>query len=217
MSDLAPARRDAKGRPPGKRGQATRQRLLDATQDLLDEASYRDLKVVDIARAAGTSAATFYQYFPDAESAVIELAEAMAERSGTMLGSLVGDADWDADEAAALKVAAGFMDVWEAHRSLIGVIDLAAAEGEPRFRQIRTDLLNLPTEAFAEVLADRVEAGRLSVDVAPTATAGVLVSMLAHVASHRRGLVDWGAADLDLRLTMARIVSWSITARVTGS
>ena len=211
MSEGAPARRDSSARPTGKRGQATRRRLLGATQELLGAAPYRDLRVVDVARAAGTSPATFYQYFPDAEAAVIELCEAMAAASGQMLGALVSDADWDNRTGAAEGVVSGFLDVWLAHGSLIGVIDLAAAEGDPRFRQIRTDFLNRPTEAFAAVIAERVAAGHLPPDVEPTATAGVLVSMLAHVASHHRGLVDWGAADADLRTTMARIVSWSVT------
>lgn len=62
--------RAADGRVPGRRGQATRQKLLDCTADMLRTTSYRDLKVVDIAREAGTSPATFYQYFPDVESAI---------------------------------------------------------------------------------------------------------------------------------------------------
>jgi len=177
----------------------------------LEAASYRDLRVVDVARAAGTSPATFYQYFPDAETAVLELSGAMAAESGEMLATRITTADWNGGSDAADAVVAGFLDAWAAHGSLIGVIDLAAAEGEPRFRQIRTDLLNRPTEAFAGVVSDRVAAGHLPADVEATATAGVLVSMLAHVASHHRGLVDWGASDVDLRRTMARIVSWSLT------
>ncbi|MFM7069395.1 MAG: TetR/AcrR family transcriptional regulator, partial [Actinomycetes bacterium] len=54
--------RAADGRVPGRRGLATRQRLLDHTAALLATTSYRDLTVVDIAREAGTSPATFYQY-----------------------------------------------------------------------------------------------------------------------------------------------------------
>jgi len=65
------------GRVPGRRGLATRQRLLDHTAELLATTSYRDLTVVDIAREAGTSPATFYQYFPDAESALVALADAV--------------------------------------------------------------------------------------------------------------------------------------------
>ena len=57
------------GRPLGKRGAQTRRRLLDATATLLETHGIRDLRVVDIARAVGTSPATFYQYFRDVEEA----------------------------------------------------------------------------------------------------------------------------------------------------
>ena len=72
-SDDAPAdeARAADGRRPGRRGLATRQKLLDCTAEMLGSGPYRELKVVDIARAAGTSPATFYQYFADVESAVV--------------------------------------------------------------------------------------------------------------------------------------------------
>ncbi len=49
------------GRLPGKRGQATRRRLLDSTGDLIRATPWRSIKVIDIAKAAGTSPATFYQ------------------------------------------------------------------------------------------------------------------------------------------------------------
>ena len=52
--------RASDGRIPGRRGLATRQKLLDATRAVLDTVAYRDLKVVDIARQAETSPATFY-------------------------------------------------------------------------------------------------------------------------------------------------------------
>ena len=63
------------GRPFGKRGVETRQRLLDATRELLETHGIRDLRVVDIARTVGTSPATFYQYFRDVEEAVLALAD----------------------------------------------------------------------------------------------------------------------------------------------
>ena len=42
------------GRTPGSRGLATRQRLLDATAELLATTPWRSVKVIDIARSAGT-------------------------------------------------------------------------------------------------------------------------------------------------------------------
>ena len=58
------------GRVPGERGRQTRQRLLDATVELLATTSWRSVKVTDIARQAQTSPATFYQYFANVEQAI---------------------------------------------------------------------------------------------------------------------------------------------------
>ena len=74
--------RAADGRVTGRRGQATRNRLLDATRAALADGPYRDLKVVDISRRADTSPATFYQYFPDVEAAVLALLDELVETSG---------------------------------------------------------------------------------------------------------------------------------------
>src|SRR3546814_11233778 len=65
--------RAADGRVPGRRGRATRQRLLDCTAGMLDTTSYRDVKVIDIAREAGTSPAPFYQYFSDVAAPLLVL------------------------------------------------------------------------------------------------------------------------------------------------
>jgi AcrR family transcriptional regulator len=48
------------GRVPGRRGMATRQRLLECTAELLVATPWRSIKVIDIARQAGTSPAAFY-------------------------------------------------------------------------------------------------------------------------------------------------------------
>ena len=45
----------------------------------------------------------------------------------------------------------------------------------------------------------------------PMATAGILVSMLAHVAAHQYGFEFWGIRTAKLRQSMARQVSWGIT------
>ena len=55
----------------GRRGEATRQKFLEAVETLLEGGTYRELTVADIARHAGTSPATFYQYFSAAEDAVL--------------------------------------------------------------------------------------------------------------------------------------------------
>lgn len=203
------------GRVPGRRGLATRQRLLDETLAQLGATSYRDLSVVEVARAAGTSPATFYQYFPDMESAILVLAEELAAAGGARLSSAVRDGSWRGQAAfdSAKAVVRAVMDIWEEGRSILRVVDLATAEGDPRFQKLRISMLNELTVALAEVVEDSARAGRHPDDLDPMATAGVLVAMLAHVASHRYGFEFWGIRTDPVERSMARIVYTTVTGR----
>ena len=200
--------RAADGRVPGRRGRATRDKLLAATEATLATTSYRDLKVVDIAREAGTSPATFYQYFPDVEAAILVVARATAD-DGHLLAKLA-EGPWSGRGAfaSAQRLAEGFLDFWQQHEAVIRVVDLAIGEGDERFRGIRTHLLNPVTLA----LRDAIAAGR-NAGVDPAAHAAVLVSMLAHVAEHRHGLEAWGVSGESARDSMARILAGAISGR----
>jgi AcrR family transcriptional regulator len=211
-----PSLRAVDGRVPGRRGRATRQKLLNATREVLETTALREVKVVDIARLAGTSPATFYQYFPDVEAALLALARELAEAGGATLRGLVEDGAWGPADAyaTARRVAEGYLALWEAHRPLIGVIDLAALEGDSRFRELRTALLSGASSALQHTIAASVDGGLLAPDTDTRARSGVLVSMLAHVAAHSRGLSAAGGGTEALRDEMARIIAWSVTGTV---
>src|SRR5580692_3390132 len=85
------------GRVPGERGRQTRQRLLDATIELLTTTSWRSVKVTDIARRARTSPATFYQYFGNVDEAIRVLAEGVVDQAA-LLSELVGG-DWSEEDS----------------------------------------------------------------------------------------------------------------------
>jgi AcrR family transcriptional regulator len=205
--------RAADGRVPGRRGRATRQRLLAQTAEMLKTSNYRDLKVVDIARGAGTSPATFYQYFPEVESAILVLAEDMAHE-GAVLTEIVRGGTWKGRNAygTAEALVDGFFEFWEGHRSVMRVVDLATEEGDQRFRNIRTRLLNEVVVALAEVISHQSE-GRHPADLDPMASAGVVVAMLATVAGHRYGFEFWGIRTGDMRRSMARIIHTTVTGQ----
>lgn len=199
--------RASDGRVPGRRGRATRERLLQCTGDLLEKTSYRDLKVIDIARCAGTSPATFYQYFPDVEAAILVLAEGMSQQAAT-LTRLIQDSPWRGTQglATASRVVDGFLDLWERNRPVLRVVDLSTSEGDMRFRNIRTRILNDITVALSDVVRSSGVPG-----VDPMAHAASLVSMLATVASHRYGFEFWGIRLEQMRRSVARIVHASVT------
>ncbi len=100
--------RTVDGRVAGRRGLATRQKLLDCLSEMLSSSPYRDVKVIDVARKAGTSPATFYQYFPDVEGAVLEIAEQMAALSTAPKRSILFV--WHVGEEKGLLGAAYFAD-----------------------------------------------------------------------------------------------------------
>ena len=201
--------RTVDGRVPGERGLATRKRLLEATHDLISEIPYRDLTVIEISRRAGTSPATFYQYFADVESAVLALAAGLAGEGGRRLRALVDEADWT-DHADATALVAGFLDFFDRERALLRVIDLAALEGDERFRALRTRLLFGVFLALDDVADDARARMVIPEESDAGAIAGVLTSMLAHVAAHRPEFEAWGVATADLAAAMAAVVDWSI-------
>lgn len=212
-TDALDETRAVDGRVPGRRGLATRARLLEQTLRMLASTSYRDLKVVDIARGAGTSPATFYQYFPDAEAALLALADELVGEGRERLTRPVVDGDWSTDGAydTCETISATFLDFWTEHGPLMGVIDLAALEGDQRFRDIRTQMLNPFTESIADVATDQQSAGNLPSDLDPRATAAVLVAMLAHVSGHQYGIEAYGTTTDDLRRSMARLLYSGLT------
>jgi AcrR family transcriptional regulator len=202
------------GRTPGRRGRATRDKLLQCTAELLEKSSYRDLTVIDIARCAGCSPATFYQYFEDVEGSILVLADQMAS-NGKSLTALIHESDWKGKggPGTALAVVDEFLGFWERHRAILRVVDLATAEGDLRFQNIRTHLLNEVTLGLRDVIEDFRSAGKHPRDIEAMAQAATIVSMLAHVAQHRYGFEFWGIRMDDVRRSLASILFTGVTGR----
>ncbi|MBV2357740.1 TetR/AcrR family transcriptional regulator [Streptomyces sp. J2-1] len=206
--------RTVDGRVAGRRGQATRQKLLDCLSEMLRSSPYRDVKVIDVARKAGTSPATFYQYFPDVEGAVLEVAEEMADEGAALAGLLegrswAGRAGWQ----TAQELVDGFLEFWRRNDAILRVIDLGAAEGDKRFYKIRMRILNAVNGSLSSSIGELQAKGRIDKDVNPAAIAGSLVAMLAAVASHQKGFSSWGVKQAEIRPNLALLVHLGVTGR----
>ncbi|GAA2715498.1 MULTISPECIES: TetR family transcriptional regulator [Streptomyces] len=206
--------RTVDGRVAGRRGQATRQKLLDCLGEMLSSSPYRDVKVIDVARRAGTSPATFYQYFPDVEGAVLEIAEEMA-KEGASLTELVAGRSWvgKAGWQAAEELVDGFLGFWRRHDAILRVIDLGAAEGDKRFYKIRMKILNAVTNSLTDSIKELQTKRKVDADVNPAAVAGSLVAMLAAVASHQKGFQSWGVKQAELKPNLALLVHLGVTGK----
>ncbi|MCX5333353.1 MULTISPECIES: TetR family transcriptional regulator [unclassified Streptomyces] len=206
--------RTVDGRVAGRRGQATRQKLLDCLSEMLSSSPYRDVKVIDVARKAGTSPATFYQYFPDVEGAVLEIAEQMATEGGQLTQLLegrswVGKAGWQ----TAQELVDGFLEFWRRNDAILRVVDLGAAEGDKRFYKLRMKILNSVNNSLSDSVAELQSKGKVDKDVNPAAVAGSLVAMLAAVASHQKGFQTWGVKQAELKPNLALLVHLGVTGK----
>jgi AcrR family transcriptional regulator len=188
----------------------TRQRLLETTAELLATEPYRSIKVVDIARRAGTSPATFYQYFPDVEHAVLVLAEAAIEEADDLAAFITRELAPGVTLDAARRLVGLFMAYWERHGALLRVLDFTTGE-DGRFRALRTRALNAIAVAFGDIVARGGRDGTAGSGLDPFATGGVLVSMLNHVAAHRDGFNLWGISTDDLVESQATILLFTLT------
>jgi AcrR family transcriptional regulator len=193
------------GRPIGKRGAETRRRLLDATAVMLETHGVRDLRVVEIAREVGASPATFYQYFRDVEEAVLECSSEIGSEIAPLASLL--DQQWTDVNGleAARQLVEGFLDHWDAHRAVLRTRNLAAQEGDPRFREVR-NAANAPfLDGFARQVVDP--------DLAPRAASAALVALLERMAAFHTELEPMGIPRTDLVETTARIVYKTVVGR----
>jgi AcrR family transcriptional regulator len=200
------------GRVPGSRGRATRQRLLESTAKLLGNTSWRSIKVIDIAREAGTSPATFYQYFENVEQASLVLAEELFQGAERVARLVDGDWSENGSWTTARQVVEAFSEYWEANRAIFRVVELATEEGDLRFHAQRVRALNAVTVALARTIS----ASNKSINdthADPMALAATLISMLAHVAAHRYGFEFWGIRTASMTDGQARILHWTVTGR----
>ena len=148
------------GRVIGARAHRTRRRLLDATAKLLEERGALGLRVVDITREVGTSPATFYQYFPDVEEAILVLADEATDDIETLRPYIL--TPWnDADGVVHVQeFVDAFMEYWDRHRVILRVRDLRAEEGDDRFWAARR-------KGYAAIIPELTVEDRGGADVGP--------------------------------------------------
>ena len=213
MAEGADATLDQNGRELGPRALETRRRLLDATKELLAEQSVRDVSVVDIARRAGTSPATFYQYFRDVSEATLRLAEESARELPAVIEMIDGDWEGEVGLANARRIVDAFVRHWDAHRAVLLVRNLAADEGDRRFQRLRQESLTPVLQHLARQIQASQTAGRVDRELGPAAAAAAMGAILERLAAYHRELELLGVTRDDLVETCARILHQTVAGR----
>lgn len=199
------------GRSLGKRGTRTRRALLEATAARLERHGIRELRVVDIAREVGTSPATFYQYFRDVEAAVLVLAEEVAEQIMPLADGL-GSA-WSQRDGldAARELVDRYIEVFDRNRAVLRTRNLAAQEGDARFREVRAVANRRFMLGFAALVEAGQANGAVAPEITPAAAAAALTALLERMAAFHTELEPYGVSRDALVETTARIIFQTVT------
>ena len=162
--------------------------------------------MVDITREAGTSPATFYQYFADVDAILLDLARAAGENEQALLALF--SSDWTGSDGAAKARAFvdAYMGFWHDHQAILRIRNLKAEEGASAFRRSRTRA-SLPIIEAMEAMIQRSQAaGRVDESLDPFAAAAAMVAMLERLLAYQKEIGQRGTTREDLRETLAGIL-----------
>lgn len=193
----------------------TRERLMDATAELLDERSVLDISVVDIARKVGASPATFYHYFKDVEEVTIHLADRAAGEMPAVLELIDGSWEGDAGLARARQIVDAFIEHWDTHHAVLQLRNLGADRGDKRFIRIRRDALGPVLDRFAARIAQAQAAGNLPAGLHPYIAAAALGSILERLSAYHKELTHFGATRGDVVETCAFLIHNTLTGNTS--
>jgi AcrR family transcriptional regulator len=204
------------GRMLGPRALATRRRIMAATAALLREQSVLDLPVVDIARRAGTSPATFYHYFKDVEEVALALAEEASEEMPAVVAALGGPFDAGDGLERAREVVDRMFDHWDAHHAVLTLRNMASERGDRRFQRVRQEGIGPVVDALAERVREAQARRLVSKALHPYAVAAAMGAILERLAAHHRDISCFGVSRDDLRESCARILLQTLTGRAAS-
>ena len=108
----------------------------------------------------------------------------------------------------------GFIDYWDRHRAVLRTRNLAAQEGDRRFRLVRNRALGVDHQP-AERQDRRGQGGRPGVPKAsrPTRPPAALVAMMERMAAYHFEFEGRGVSREAMVETMAHIVHQTVTGR----
>jgi len=205
---------DSGARKLGAKGQRTRQQLIDATVALLETHGLRDVSVVDVARAANTSPATFYVYFKGVPEVVLAALEG-ATQTSPELEAIVAR-DWLKPGAAreARAFVEHYTDIWNRNRTIFVVRNLAAEEGDARFYEARMNLARPIMGAISEQVERAQAAGRIPADLSSRSCAGTMLMMLERLSAiGPMSRDDDGVGYADLKAAAAHSIAMMLGVR----
>ncbi|CAN7646356.1 TetR/AcrR family transcriptional regulator [Phenylobacterium sp. LjRoot219] len=162
------------------KGDRTRRRILNVTEELLAEKPVWDLRSVDITRRAGVAPATFYSHFESVTEAVLELVETFSESPPEVVA--LATQRWS-DISDAREFVRAHFDHWSRHRTAFKIRSITADAGEHRFELAEYRSVEPLLRAFSARFAERQQSSDFPEELDPVAIAGLFIAMLERTAA----------------------------------
>jgi AcrR family transcriptional regulator len=156
--------------PSTPRGEATRQKVLEAAEQVFGEKGYHSASVTEITRAAGVAQGTFYLYFPGKKEIFLDLVDALGERLRAV--TLDGSARAATYAEAQRLGFSAFFDFARTHRHIYRIIQECDRVDPITYRRFYSLLAESYRRAQAEATA-RGEAADLDPEVVAYCMLGV--------------------------------------------
>lgn len=166
------------------KSEITRARLCSAAARLIEQKSLRSIKVSELTTLAAVAPSTFYIYFADVEDVVLALLED-AHAAMPDLAGLVRAITRRRLDASVRALVLEYIAYWDQNYALLRIRNLAADEGEERFRSARAKMLGPLLFALAEKITE-MRGDDLDPRTAPLAIASVIFGSMERLASFIR-------------------------------
>lgn len=121
------------GQKLGQKGRITRDRIIAATRELIEEPNGEDLSISAVARRTGLRVSSIYNYFPDLSDLFMTVLEPVMEQAQELYLGVLRDY-WPDDEldACCLRFVEAFHQFWEQNVRLLHVRNILAQQHDQR-------------------------------------------------------------------------------------
>ncbi len=188
------------GQPLGQRGLRTRQRILEAVADGIEQQGLRGLRLADVAEEVGFSPPAFYQYFNDLDEAIL----ALCEEVGAFIPAFPSPDDGWLEGATSSKSTQAFVErffeYWDEHRAVLWSRNVAITAGDERFQEVRDETFKPVIDAMEARIEAAQNEGTISSSISPRSLGAVLTVMIDRIGMLAPQITEtWGTeAERDL-------------------
>lgn len=162
--------------PATRRGQRTRQELMDAATHVLVEQGFLETKITDITSAAGVANGSFYTYFDSKEEILLSLLdEVLAELTEAVTSNRGQGTTLERIHRGNRR----YVQTYRKNAGLIGLLEQVATF-DSEFLTIRLRIREAARSRTEAGLRRLAAAGRIDPDLSPRCAAEALTSMVSN-------------------------------------